>query len=268
MEENQNGRQREFTPVGSKKEAQFLEGPHARTSEGVFLLQVIREFIRGFRKLHFVGPCITVFGSARFKEGHQYYEMARKLGAEMASLGFTVMTGGGPGVMEAANRGAKEAGGRSIGCNIILPQEQKPNPYLDRWVDIDFFFVRKVLLTKYSYGFIVMPGGYGTMDEFFESLTLIQTAKILKFPVALVGTAFHQDLYKYLQQLVVAKTIDQADLELFLFTDSTDEVVDHFVKYAIDGFGLKKLHKVKPLGVLGESKPKASRKDLKKKVEK
>lgn len=267
MEEDQNGRQREFTPVGSKKEAQFLEGPHSRIEEGLFVVNVVKEFIRGFRKLHFVGPCITVFGSARFKEGHEYYEMARRLGSEMACLGFTVMTGGGPGIMEAANRGAKEAGGRSIGCNIILPKEQKPNPYLDRWVDIDFFFVRKVLLTKYSYGFIVMPGGYGTMDEFFESVTLIQTGKILKFPVVLFGTAFHKELHQYLESLVVAKTIDQADLDLFLFTDSVEDTVKHFEKFAIEGFGLKKLKKVKPMGILGESKPHASAADLKQKTE-
>src|ERR1044072_9006474 len=141
MEEKQEGRQREFTPVGSKKEAEFLEGTHPRTKESVFLVQVIKEFIKGFRKLHFVGPCITVFGSARFKEGHEYYEMARCRCGEMANLGFTVMTGGGPGIMEAANRGAKEAGGRSIGCNIILPMEQQPNPYLEPWIDFEDFFV-------------------------------------------------------------------------------------------------------------------------------
>jgi hypothetical protein len=268
MEDNQNGRQKEFTPVGSKKEAFFLEGPKPRTTETVLLMQIVREFIKGFRKLHFVGPCITVFGSARFKEGTEYYEMARRIGGEMVNLGFTIMTGGGPGIMEAANRGAKEAGGRSIGCNIVLPKEQKPNPYLDRWVDIDFFFVRKVLLSKYSYGFIVMPGGYGTMDEFFEAITLIQTGKILKFPVVLVGTAFHKKLYEYMQGLVDAKTIDAADLELFLFTDSVDEAVKHIEKYAIMGFGLKKMRKVKPLGIFGESKPKGLEKDLEKKVEK
>ncbi len=268
MSDDQNGRQREFTPVGSNKEAQFLEGPHSRTREGMFLFTVLKEFIRAFRKLHFAGPCITVFGSARFKEGHEYYEMARRLGGEMANLGFTVMTGGGPGIMEAANRGAKEAGGRSIGCNIILPKEQKPNPYLDRWVDIEYFFVRKVLLTKYSYGFIVMPGGYGTMDEFFESVTLIQTGKILKFPVVLMGTAFHKELYEYLQKLVVQKTIDRADLDLFLFTDSVEETIMHFEKYAIEGFGLKKLKKVKPIAALGESTPKATPADLKQKSKK
>src|SRR5690606_19893038 len=139
-----------------------------------FTLKILFEFIRGFRALHFVGPCVTVFGSARFKEDHPAYEQARQVGAGLAKLGFTVMTGGGPGIMEAANRGAKDVGGRSVGCNIVLPFEQTANPYLDRWVNIRYFFVRKVLLTKYSYGFVVMPGGFGTLDEYFEALTLIQ----------------------------------------------------------------------------------------------
>ena len=135
------------------------------------------EFIRGFRTFHFCGPCITVFGSARIKEDNPYYKMTMDIGARLAKLGLTVMTGGGPGLMEAANRGAREAGGRSVGCNILLPQEQDPNPYMDKWMDFQFFFVRKVMLIKYSYGFIVMPGGVGTMDELFQALTLIQTKK-------------------------------------------------------------------------------------------
>jgi uncharacterized protein (TIGR00730 family) len=169
------------------KEQYFLEGPHSRGSEFLFSLRIFREFIRGFRTLHFVGPCVTVFGSARFTEDHPYYILARDFGRNLASLGFTVMTGGGPGVMEAANRGAKDAKGMSVGCNITLPVEQTPNPYLDRWVRFDHFFVRKVLLIKYSYAFIIMPGGFGTSDELFETLTLIQTGKISHFPVIIVG---------------------------------------------------------------------------------
>src|SRR5579871_3702280 len=161
----------------------FLEGPHSRGSELLFSLRVFREFIRGFRNLHFVGPCVTVFGSARFTEAHPYYEMAREIGQKLAALGFSVMTGGGPGIMEAANRGAKEANGLSLGCNIRLPVEQKPNAYLDRWVTFDHFFVRKVLLFKYSYAFVIMPGGFGTSDELFEALTLVQTSKISHFPI-------------------------------------------------------------------------------------
>ena len=164
----------------------------------VCLLRAGRDFIRGFRALHFVGPCVTVFGSARFDEHHRYYAMAREVGGALAGLGFTVMTGGGPGVMEAANRGAREAGGRSVGCNIELPFEQEPNPYLDRWVTTEYFWVRKVLLFKYSYAFIVLPGGFGTLDELTEALTLIQTRKILQFPVVLMGrdywAPFHGDV--------------------------------------------------------------------------
>src|SRR6187402_2188033 len=156
----------------------FLDGPNSRFAEFCTLLRVMRDFLRGYRALHFVGPCVTVFGSARIKPDDPHYELARKMGAAIARLGFTVMTGGGPGIMEAANRGAKDVGGRSIGCNIVLPMEQEPNPYVDKFVEFRYFFVRKVMLVKYSYAFVVMPGGYGTLDEFFEALTLIQTKKI------------------------------------------------------------------------------------------
>src|SRR6266496_3659443 len=144
----------------------FLEGPRSRFAEFLTLPKVMRDFLRGFRVLHFVGPCVTVFGSARIKIDNPHYEVARKMGAAIAQLGFTVMTGGGPGIMEAANRGAKEIGGRSVGCNIELPFEQKPNAYLDRCVTLHYFFVRKTLLVKYSYAFVVFPGGAGTVDEF------------------------------------------------------------------------------------------------------
>ena len=243
-----------FTPVGSVQENIFLEGPHSRWKELKFVLNVVREFIYGFRKLHFVGPCVTVFGSARFTEDHPYYVQARQMGREIVKLGFTVMTGGGPGIMEAANRGAKDGGGRSIGCNIVLPKEQKPNKYLDRWVHINYFFVRKILLTKYSYAFVVMPGGYGTMDEFFEAITMIQTGKSLRFPVILMGKAFHEDLFKYIQDMVDEKTISPEDAHLFLFTDSVEEAITHINKYAIKGFGLKKISKIKPFSFLGEHK--------------
>lgn len=247
-----NVEHKDFTPVGSKQEAVFLEGPHSRWKELIFLLRVAREFFHGFRKLHFTTPCVTVFGSARFTEDHPYYKVARQMAGEIVRLGFTIITGGGPGIMEAANRGAKEAGGISIGCNIILPKEQKPNKYLDKWVDIDFLFVRKTLLTKYSYAFVVMPGGYGTMDEFFEAITLIQTGKFQRFPVVLMGKEFHRHLYDQLQYMLQQKTIDASDLELFLFTDSIEEAIAHINKHAIEGFGLKKKKKVKPLKIFGE----------------
>jgi len=156
----------------------FYSGPRSRVSELRFAFRIFKQFIRGFRALHFTGPCVTVFGSARFDEGHPYYQLSRKVGRAIADLDFTVMTGGGPGLMEAANRGARDANGRSIGCNIHLPREQQPNPYLDRYVTLEHFFVRKVLLCKYSYAFVIMPGGFGTMDELFEVLTLVQTGKI------------------------------------------------------------------------------------------
>jgi len=196
------------------------------------------EFIRGFRVLHFVGPCVTVFGSARFKEDHPYYALAREVGRGLAQLGFTVMTGGGPGVMEAALRGAKSVGGFTVGCNIVLPEEQKINPYVDKSVSFEHFFVRKVMLVKYSYAFVVMPGGLGTMDELFEALTLIQTAKIENFPVVLMSTEYYRPLMGFLVKMVAAGTIANTDLDLLLLTDSVQEAMDHIEKHAVRSFGL------------------------------
>jgi uncharacterized protein (TIGR00725 family) len=158
----------ELTGSSERADEIFLEGPRSRFEEFITLLQVMRDFLRGFRTLHFVGPCVTVFGSARIKSDDPNYELARKMGAAIARLGFTVMTGGGPGIMEAANRGAKEVGGRSVGCNIELPSEQAANPYLDRCVRMHYFFVRKALLIKYSYAFVVMPGGAGTLENYLR----------------------------------------------------------------------------------------------------
>jgi uncharacterized protein (TIGR00730 family) len=177
----------------------FLEGPRSRFAEFWTLLRVMRDFLRGFRALHFVGPCVTVFGSARIKPDDPNYKLARKMGAAIARLGFTVMTGGGPGIMEAANRGAKDVGGRSVGCNIELPFEQVSNAYLDRCVRLHYFFVRKALLVKYSYAFVVMPGGAGTLDELFEAVTLIQTGKISNFPVVIMGTDYWQHLIGFVE---------------------------------------------------------------------
>jgi len=241
-----------FTPLGSNQEMTFLEGPQPRRKELIFLFDVLKDFIKGFRKLHFIGPCVTVFGSARFKEDNNYYEMARQIGHKIVEMGFAVMTGGGPGIMEAANRGAKESGGRSIGCNIILPKEQKPNNYLDRWVQINYFFVRKILLTKYSYAFVVMPGGYGTMDEFFEAITLIQVGKTQKFPIVLFGTLYHEKLITYINYMASQQTINVEDARLFLCTDSVDEAMDHINKYAVQGFGLMRKKRMKPFSWLGE----------------
>jgi hypothetical protein len=204
----------------------FLSGPRRRVEEILRLSRIVGEFVRGFRALHFVGPCVTVFGSARFPEGHEHYETARQIGRGIAGLGLTVMTGGGPGIMEAANRGAREGGGRSIGCNIELPAEQRPNPYLDKWVEFRYFFVRKVMLVKYSIAFVCMPGGFGTLDELFEAATLIQTDKIKDFPIVLVGRDYWQPLLDFVERRMLALgTISPADLELLRATDSVEEVL-------------------------------------------
>src|SRR5262245_34987199 len=217
----------------SEDDRYFLEGPHGRFKELLILLGAARDFIRGFRVLHFVGPCVTVFGSARFPEGHRYYELGREVGAAVAGLGFTVMTGGGPGVMEAANRGAREAGGRSVGCNITLAHEQYPNRYLDRWVTCHYFFVRKVLLFKYSYGFIVLPGGLGTLDELAEALTLIQTGKVQDFPVVLIGTAYWAPFISLLREMIRLGSVAPADFDLFKVTDDLDEAMEHLELHTV-----------------------------------
>ena len=219
--------------------ARFLAGPQRRIDELLRALRIFFEFLRGFRAFHFVGPCVTVFGSARFGEDHPYYQLAHQVGAELAQAGFTVMTGGGPGIMEAANRGAKEAGGRSIGCNIKLPKEQKPNPYLDLWITFRYFFVRKVMLVKYSYAFIALPGGFGTLDEIFETATLIQTLKIREFPLVLMGKEYWRPLLGFMSEKMVKEgTIDQADLDRFIFTDSAQEAVESVTAIAKRAFGL------------------------------
>lgn len=209
------------------REAQFLGGRRNRIKELISLFSIVSEFIYGFRKLHFVGPCITFFGSARFDEHNLYYQQARALAKLIAKNGFTVMTGGGPGIMEAANRGSKDVSGRSIGCNIELPKEQQPNPYLDFNITMNHFYVRKVLLLKYSYAFAVFPGGFGTMDELFETLTLLQTNKISNFPVVLFGKAFWSKLLEQTKVMLALETISKSDLDLFLLTDSVTEGMDY-----------------------------------------
>src|SRR5207245_8202981 len=200
---------------------------------------------RGFRAWHFVGPCVTIFGSARTREGDPHYQLARQMGAAIARLGFTVMTGGGPGIMEAANRGAKDAGGRSVGCNIALPSEQKPNAYLDRCVRLHYFFVRKALLVKYSYAFVVMPGGAGTLDELFEAVTLIQTGKIKNFPIVIMGTDYWKELIGFIDKMAQRGTISASDLTLIYATDSVDEAITHIQSKAIEPFGLKRVARIR-----------------------
>ncbi|MES1222487.1 MAG: TIGR00730 family Rossman fold protein [Bacteroidota bacterium] len=236
MEATEEQKQKRIIPV---KQHVYLDGPKSRSYELAFAWRVFWQFIKSFRTLHFVGPCITVFGSARFKEDHPYYDAARKFGKRIADIGFTTMTGGGPGIMEAANRGAFESGGASVGCNIELPFEQKANPYVQTSITFEHFFVRKTMMTKYSYAFIIMPGGVGTMDEFFETLTLVQTKTIAGFPIVLYGKQFHAELWDYLEYLAIQGTINREDLALVLLTDSIDEAMHHISTYITTNYKVK-----------------------------
>ena len=240
IQESPEARSRWGKSTSDPEEQIFLEGPKERGFELRQAWRIFWEVIHGFRSLHFVGPCITVFGSARFAEAHPYYALTREMGMRIAQARFTVMTGGGPGLMEAANRGAKDANGVSIGCNIMLPQEQKPNPYLDKWVEFRYFFVRKVMLVKYSYGFVAAAGGFGTMDELFEVATLIQTGKIRNFPVVLLGVAYWSPMLQFLREsLLVNAAISQNDLDQLFVTDSPAEAVSFIHKCAVERFGLR-----------------------------
>ncbi len=229
----------------------YLEGPKSRTSELAFTFKVFWQFIKGFRKLHFVGPCVTVFGSARFHPDHTYYKLGEAVGAAIVRTGFTVMTGGGPGVMEAANKGAYEAGGFSVGCNIRLPHEQAPNLYMHEWVTLDYFFVRKFMLLKYSYAFVVLPGGWGTMDELFETLTLVQTGMIHHFPVVVMGREYYQPLMEYLDMMIDRGTISKDDLRYVTLTDDPEEAMDFLNTYIRAHY---KIHQRKRFWMLGERK--------------
>jgi uncharacterized protein (TIGR00730 family) len=223
-----------------RRERGFLQGPQTRLAELRRAVRIFLEFVKGFRAFHFVGPCVTVFGSARFSPAHPAYALARRAGRSLANAGFTVVTGGGGGVMEAANRGAWDAGGRSLGCNIELPREQAPNLYLDRFVRFRYFFVRKVMLVKYSYAFLALPGGFGTLDEVFEAATLIQTSKIRGFPIVLVGAAYWGPLIDYLRTTMVAGgTLSAADVDRFFLTDDPEEAARHVREVAETRFGVR-----------------------------
>jgi uncharacterized protein (TIGR00730 family) len=234
-------------------EHRFLHGPQARRDELGQAVRVFAECLRGFRVLHFVGPCVTVFGSARFDEQSPHYALTRDMGRRLAEGGFTVMTGGGPGLMEAANRGARDAGGRSIGCNIRLPVEQEPNPYLDRWLLFRYFFVRKLMLVKYSYAFVAAPGGFGTLDELFETVVLIQTGKIKNFPVVLLGKDYWEPLRAMIdQRLAESGAIAPGDGALLHYTDSPEEAAALIKDRAMTEFGLTYGPKVRRQSWLGE----------------
>lgn len=226
-------------PIIPSKEHVYLDGPKSRGYELGFAWRIFRQFIKGFRTLHFTGPCITVFGSARFREDHPQYQAARVFGQRIAEMGFTTMTGGGPGIMEAANRGAFEKGGKSVGCNIQLPFEQHQNPYLDTSITFEHFFVRKVLLVKYSYAFIIMPGGFGTMDELFETLTLVQTKTITSFPIVLYGKEYYSELWDMFEHMAAKGTISKEDLSLVLLTDDIDEAINHIHTFIKKNYTVK-----------------------------
>jgi uncharacterized protein (TIGR00730 family) len=220
----------------TRTETQFLSGDRDRGADLESAVRIFLEFLRGFEFFSDIDrQCVTVFGSARFAPEHRYYQMARQLGTCLANSGYAVMTGGGPGIMEAANRGAKEAGGLSLGCNIILPKEQHANPYLDRFIEIDHFFARKVMLVKYSTAFVVMPGGLGTLDEAFETLTLVQCHKLGRFPIVAMGSDFWGELRTFVRGALVREgTISPEDLDLLHVTDSPEEAV----QYIRDGAAL------------------------------
>lgn len=234
------------------EERSWLAGPRSRFHDFCSLFRVSLDLIRAYRILHFVGPCVTIFGSARTVPGSRWYELAREMGQACAELGFTVVTGGGPGIMQAGNQGAYEAGGRSIGVNIVLPFEQSVNPYVHRAVDMRYFFTRKTMLVKYSYAFVVMPGGAGTLDEMFETMTLIQTGKLKNFPIILMGKEYWQPLMDFVYKMAEAGTISPEDPELIFFTDSVEEAKAHLQRHAVRQFGLRRKQVPQPIGALGE----------------
>lgn len=224
-------------------EQKFLAGRDSRLKEFFKIIRIAREFIRGFRTLHFIGPSVTVFGSARFGEGHKYYELGRVVGGKLAERGFTVITGGGPGLMEAANRGAQEKNGFTVGCNIRLPHEQRPNKYLNKVVTFHYFFVRKVMLVKYSYAFVILPGGVGTVDEMAEAWVLIQTGRIYDFPIVLMGKDYWNGFMTWLQETLVKEgAVSAEDLKSIHLTDDPDEMAEIIVRITRE-IGVRTTHK-------------------------
>jgi uncharacterized protein (TIGR00730 family) len=208
-------------------ETAFMQGRGRRAEDVEAAVGIFLELLRGFERMTVPEPCVTVFGSARIPEGVPLYEKARALGSALARAGYSVMTGGGPGLMEAANRGAKEAGGHTVGCNIRLPEEQAPNPYLDDFVVFEHFFIRKLMLIKYSCAFVILPGGYGTLDEAFEVATLIQTGKLKRFPVVVMDTEFYGPFERLLRgTMSEARLIDADGLDIVLLTDEPDAAVE------------------------------------------
>ncbi len=205
-----------------------------KSSDSWQIFKIMAEFVEGFEKLAIIGPCVTIFGSARTNLEHRYCKLAQEIAYKISKAGFGVITGGGPGIMEAANKGAKMAGGKSVGLNINLPFEQEPNQYIDhdKLLTFYYFFIRKVMFMKYSQGFIVLPGGFGTFDEFFEAVTLIQTKKIARFPIVMVGTEYWKGLMDWINKKVLAEgCVSQKDLDLFILVDKADEAVKHIEEF-------------------------------------
>lgn len=225
-----------------EKEAQTFEKAfesknwnEVRSNDSWAIFKIMSEFVNGYESLARIGPCVSIFGSARTKPDHPYYKLAQNIAQKLTEKGYGVITGGGPGIMEAGNKGAQNGGGTSVGLNIDLPMEQEPNPYIDhdKNLDFDYFFVRKVMFVKYSQGFIVMPGGFGTLDEFFEAVTLIQTYKIGRFPVILVGKKFWGGLLDWIKEVLLEQenNIKEEDLQIFSLVDTAEEavaVIDEF----------------------------------------
>ena len=212
-----------------RKEKHHKGWNEIKTNDSWAIFKIMGEFVNGFERMSAIGPCVTIFGSARTKPGDVYYELAVLIARKVAEAGYGIITGGGPGIMEAGNKGAHLAGGTSVGLNIDLPFEQHDNPYIDndKSLDFDYFFVRKVMFVKYSQGFVVMPGGFGTLDELFEAITLIQTHKILRFPIILVGSDFWSGLLDWISNTMLeAKNISPEDLDLIKVADSAEEVVE------------------------------------------
>ncbi|WP_317897545.1 TIGR00730 family Rossman fold protein [Aurantibacillus circumpalustris] len=199
------------------------------------IFKIMSEFVEGFEKMGRIGPCVSIFGSARTKPENKYYKLAEEIAFKLVKEGYGIITGGGPGIMEAANKGARRGEGKSVGLNIVLPFEQTNNPYIDtdKSINFDYFFVRKTIFLKYSQGFIGMPGGFGTMDELFESLTLVQTNKIAQFPVVLVGTEYWKGMIDWIKNTMLTEenNINAIDLELFKIVDTAEDAVKHIVDF-------------------------------------
>ena len=221
-----------------KKAFEKKHWPEIKVTDSWATFKIMAEFVEGFEKMSRIGPCVSIFGSARTKAENPYYLLAEEIAQKLVNAGFGVITGGGPGIMEAGNKGAYEAGGKSVGLGIELPFEQFVNKYVDRdkMINFDYFFVRKVMFMKYAQGFVAMPGGFGTLDELFEALTLIQTHKVARFPVVLVGSEYWTGLVDWIKQVMLAKekNINAEDLFLFKIVDSADDAVNYILDYYAD----------------------------------